>query len=232
MADNSFTLASFSFDGTCKCSRGGDTTLKFSDDSSLTTHAALLKMASPVFNRILTNCAETKTLVMEKTSRTTWVHILNHLHPAGSLVFSNFDRVNGLTAELQQKSRAYEMEAKCDALSDILEQAKKFKLDSLFAFMDDLLFSLFPKELDSNLAQRLANNNRSHGRLYNLALRFESKLPKTSEKVRGNIIKYLQNTGECRSCGARRIQSSSYHQRVRIIIYSSRFRMFCLESVQ
>ena len=225
MADNSFTLASFPFDGTCKYSRNGDTILKFSDGSYLKTHAALLKMASPVFDSMLTDCTETKTLVLEKTSRKTWVHILNHLHPAGSLVFSNFDRVNGFATDLQE-DHTYEIKAKCDALSDILEQARKFKLDSLFAFMDDLLFSLFPKELDSDLAQRLANNNRSHGRLYNLALRFESELPKTSEKVRGNIIKYLQNTSQCRSCGARRFQSSSYRQRVRIIIYSSRLGCF------
>ena len=222
MEGYSFTVASFPFDGTCRCSRNGDATLKFRD-GFLITHSALLKMASPVFDSMLTDCTDTKTLVLENTSRKTWVHILNHLHPAGSLVFSNFDRDKGFAVELQEDHTygTNKLKAKCDMLSDLLDQARKFQLDSLFIFMDDLLVSIFPKELTRNLAQIAVDVNRSHSRLYNLALQFEMKLPKTSERVRANIVKYLQNGGQCRTCGARRGQSfTAYPHRVRMMCCS------------
>ena len=233
MADNSFTLASFPFDGTCKCSRNGDTILKFSDGSYLKTHAALLKMASPVFDSMLTDCTETKTLVMEKTSRTTWVHILNHLHPGGTLSFSNLDCVNGFAMNLsfgmqipgKNANETDKMKAKCDTLSDLLEQSRKFEFDSLFTFLDDLLFSIFPKQLDrACLTHMAADVNRLHSRLYILALRYESKLPKTGGIVRRNIIMYLQNPGQWCNSATRHSTWTPISQQVRII-YCSRLRI-------
>ena len=98
MANNQSTAASssslpdyFPFDGTCECSCDGDLTLVFDDGSSLKTHAALLKMASPTFKTMLTDCAETGTVAMEKTSREAWIFILNCLHPGARYPFSNFD---------------------------------------------------------------------------------------------------------------------------------------------
>ena len=93
----------FPFDGACSCSRGGDITLTFEDRSSLKTHSAVLKMASSVFDSMFTDCTKTKELTLEKTSRETWVHILNHLHPAATLLFSTFnpdDYVDQLVRDL------------------------------------------------------------------------------------------------------------------------------------
>ena len=86
----------FPFDGTCRCSRDGDIKLIFYDGRSLKTHSAVLKIASSVFNSMLTDCTKTKEVKLEKTSRHTWVRILNHLHPAATLVFSSFDPANNI----------------------------------------------------------------------------------------------------------------------------------------
>ena len=86
----------FPFDGTCKCSRNGDVILKFDYGAYLKTHSAVLKISSSVFDSMLSDCTKTKELKLEKTSRETWVHILNHLHPAATLVFSSFDPANNI----------------------------------------------------------------------------------------------------------------------------------------
>ena len=81
----------FPFNGTCKCSSGGDIKLTFESSSSLRTHSSLLKMASPVFDSMLTDCAETKTVSLGRASREVWVQILNNLHPSGPSFFPDFD---------------------------------------------------------------------------------------------------------------------------------------------
>ena len=81
----------FPFDGYCDCSRGGDLTLTFNSGSSLKTHSALLKMASPFFNSMLTERTETKAVLLGGTSQGIWVQILNNLHPAGPSFFPGFD---------------------------------------------------------------------------------------------------------------------------------------------
>ena len=97
MTDNTSTAEKsslpdyFPFDGTCDYSRDGDLTLNFADGSSLKTHAALLKMASPTFKAMLTDCTETGTVALENISREAWVLILNCLHPGTRNPFSNFD---------------------------------------------------------------------------------------------------------------------------------------------
>ena len=72
----------FPFDGNCDCSRDGDIVLTFSDGSQLKTHSMLLKMASPVFALMLTECTDAATIALEDTSPEVWLHILNHIHPA------------------------------------------------------------------------------------------------------------------------------------------------------
>ena len=72
----------FPFNGTCKCSRDGDTMMTFDDGTALRTHSVILKMASAVFNSLLTDSMDAKELKIENTSPQTWVHILNHMHPA------------------------------------------------------------------------------------------------------------------------------------------------------
>ena len=92
-SESSSPSSYFPFDGSCDCSRDGDLTLNFADGSSLKTHAALLKMASPTFKAMLTDCAETGTVALENTSREAWVLILNCLHPGTRNPFSNFDPI-------------------------------------------------------------------------------------------------------------------------------------------
>ena len=90
-SESSSPSSYFPFDGSCDYSRDGDLTLNFADGSSLKTHAALLKMASPTFKAMLTDCAETGAVALENTSREAWILILNRLHPAVQSSFPDFD---------------------------------------------------------------------------------------------------------------------------------------------
>ena len=74
----------FPFHGKCDCSSGGDVQLVFKNGSSFTTHGGLLSVALPTFKTIFTECTDSGTLKMEKTSRTAWMYLLNMLHPAVS----------------------------------------------------------------------------------------------------------------------------------------------------
>ena len=70
------------FDGTCRCSRDGDVTLAFADGSFLKTQSKLLQLASPTFGAMMTGSYHSRRIHMERTSRETWVRILNFLHPS------------------------------------------------------------------------------------------------------------------------------------------------------
>ena len=86
----SMRSAIFPLDGNIESSPDGDFTLTFDDGSSMKTHVSLLKLASPVFNTLLTEC-EIDTLALEETSKETWVRILNRLHPGVQSLFLDFD---------------------------------------------------------------------------------------------------------------------------------------------
>ena len=70
------------FDGTCRCSRNGDVTLAFADGSFLKTQSKLMQLVSPTFDAMLTDSYHRERIDMERTSRETWVRILNFLHPS------------------------------------------------------------------------------------------------------------------------------------------------------
>ena len=202
----------FPFDGTCSLSCNGDITLIFEDKTSLKAHSALLKMASAVFDSMLTDCAKTKELTLEKTSRETWVHILNHLHPATTLVFAPFDPADNVD-QLVSAALFQKLEAVCGVQRDLLEQARKFSLRSLFTLVDDALSTNFPKELKYNAQQTSAEiEGSTYILLYSTALQFELDLPRTCAKVSANVVQYLKsfqspspspsvNTGQCIYCG-------------------------------
>ena len=91
--------------------------------------------------------------------------------------------------------------------ADLLEQARKFSLESLFVFMDRVMSSNFPSQITSHL-----ENPRI--RLHNLVLRFECDLPMTRGKVKTNVVECLKNAGrQCSYCGKSRNQVSTYQVR-------------------
>ena len=131
MMHNSRTLTQSPFDGKCECSRGGDIRLTFGSGLSVTTHSTLLKMASPIFDSMLTNRAEMKTVAMENTSHKTWVQILNYLHPAGSFSFSGFDplqHMNNLVSCLPIKQP---LEPACN-VDRVLGTGKKVRAEIVY----------------------------------------------------------------------------------------------------
>ena len=82
----------FPFDGSCRCSADGDLTLEFDDGSRLTTHAALISLASPILRSML-QCPADGSLRLEKTTKDAWILILNELHPESSATLSELTSV-------------------------------------------------------------------------------------------------------------------------------------------
>lgn len=73
----------FPFDGTCELSKDADFTLTFDDESVLKVHKQLLEMASPALKTAIGDCQHEGTLHLPKTTKDTWVFILNFIHPSG-----------------------------------------------------------------------------------------------------------------------------------------------------
>ena len=91
-------------DGNIESSPDGDLTLTFDDGSTLRTHSFLLKLASPVFNTLFSECEKIEALALEGTSKETWTRILNRLHPAVQSLFLDFDPMRD-TKQLVRRRR-------------------------------------------------------------------------------------------------------------------------------
>ena len=193
MTCNGLPASYFPFDGTCDCSRDWDFTLEFDDDASLKTHTTLLKLASPIFASMLTDCTRAKALCLEETSQKAWIVILNHIHPSAPPFSSGFDIIQKIDL-LVRRFLLRQMRTKMDLWSqaDVLEQARKFQMDFLLVAIDEAILSKLPTEAHINKAPCFSHLQDRHIPLYSLAVRYELELPQTINGVLAHLVKILQ----------------------------------------